>query len=274
MLTGHRVFRGAKREELMQQHLQSPIPSLSKWRRGLPAEIDRVIVKAMAKEPGQRFRSAGELANAYHEVVAPDDRTRKAFSVPSESPPSSLPPGSAGVRPLRPYAVARRDGQTSISRRRALTLIGTAGGAAVGIAAIAVFASQHVVGTPSGTANQAPTVGAAQGGNASAQGGHVLARAADVPLNSAKPFVFATSQNPGLLIHLPDNRFVAFDSTCTHTGCAVSYNPQHKLLECPCHGGVFDPARNAAVVAGPPPGPLTEIHVSLRPDGTVVEVGG
>ena len=299
MLTAHRVFRGTSREEIVQQHLQTPVPSISKWRSGLPSGIDGVIASAMAKEPAQRFRKPGALANAYHQAVAPDDTARKPFIIAAPSVPSSaappqqrerrqaLPPFPAPPPPLqRPSPAALRNEQKPISRRRALTIIGAGGGAAVAIAAVAVFASHYLVGTtsPTGTtsignpqanttsvgspqANKLPT----QGTKPPAQAGHVLANASEIPVNSAKTFPIPNSQNPGLLIHLPNNQFVAFDSTCTHAGCPVSYNPQDKLLECPCHGAVFDPARGAAVVAGPAPTPLTKIPITVNANGTITE---
>lgn len=273
-LTAHRVFRGANREEVIRQHLQAPVPSISKWRSGLPPQIDGVIARAMAKDPAQRFRHPGEFANAYHQIVAPNDTARKPFGIA----PLLAIPGDAVPAVARPVqsAAARRDGQTLISRRRMLTLVGAGGGAAIAIAAVAVFAGHYLVGTtsPAGNVNN-PTASSppAQGNQPTspAQGGHVLAHTSDIPLNSAKTFPLAGSQNPGVLIHLPSNQFVAFNSTCTHAGCPVSYNQQDKLLECPCHGATFDPARDAAVVQGPATTPLAKVTITVHADGTITQ---
>src|SRR6266576_5024873 len=85
MLTGHRVFRGKTQEEIIQQHLQAPIPSLTLWRSDLPIALDDVIARAMAKEPAQRFRQPGEVANAYHQIVAPHDTQRVPFFIAPSS---------------------------------------------------------------------------------------------------------------------------------------------------------------------------------------------
>jgi serine/threonine protein kinase len=275
VLTAHRVFRGATREEIVQQHLKTPVPSVSRWRSGLPQHVDSIIARAMAKDPAQRFQHPGALADAYHHVVAPGDKARKPFVIASPSPAQANPVVS---RPMQASSQPQRNGQTLVSRRRMLALVGSGAGAAVAIAAVAVFAGHYLVGTTSpsattGTSNPPAGNSPVQGNQPSppAAGGHVLAHTSDIPLNSAKTFPIANSQNPGLLIHLPNNQFVAFNSTCTHAGCPVNYNAQNKLLECPCHGAVFDPARNAAVVQGPATTPLAKIAISVRPDGTITQ---
>ena len=70
LLTGRDVFTGATRDDVAQQHLQSTIPPLRKWRPSLPTTLDRVVSQAMAKEPERRFQSPRELAAAYHAAVA------------------------------------------------------------------------------------------------------------------------------------------------------------------------------------------------------------
>jgi serine/threonine protein kinase len=289
MLTGHRVFRGKNRDEIAQMHLHAVVPSVNQWRSGLPSGIDGVIARAMAKEPAQRYRQPGALANAYHEVVAPNDKERQPLilTAPVASPPQASPQPNVG--PMQPSPVAQRNGQTPISRRRALTIIG-AGGGAVAIVAVAAFASRYLIGntSPSSTSTtiqSTPTTSQAATGNPPATQqatqatqpptttGRILAHTADIPLNSAKAIPNPNnpgSQNPVLLIHLINNQFVAYDSTCTHAGCAVNYSPQDKLLECPCHGAVFDPAKGAAVVSGPAPTPLTKINITVS-NGLITE---
>jgi eukaryotic-like serine/threonine-protein kinase len=285
MLTGHRVFRGKTPEEIFQQHLQAPIPPLGMWRSDLPPALDGVIALAMAKEPTQRFRQPGALANAYHDLVARGDGSRIPFSL---APMPSLAAGQQQVYPeqgvldgskSRPATAMtsptpRSPGRSrQVSRRRALTFIATGAGAAAALLAAAFFGRNYLAGTTSPTNSPSAPASAAQatGATTTSPGGKVLARASAVPTNSAKVFPISGQSNPGVLIHVPDGRFVAFDSTCTHAGCAVTYRSQDRLLACPCHGATFDPAKNAAVVQGPATTPLAALKISVNPDGTITQ---
>jgi cytochrome b6-f complex iron-sulfur subunit len=62
--------------------------------------------------------------------------------------------------------------------------------------------------------------------------------------------------------------FYAVSAICTHLGCITSWHPEHKLIECPCHGSKF--LSDGAKVAGPAPGPLPHFSISLTPDGDLL----
>jgi len=54
----------------------------------------------------------------------------------------------------------------------------------------------------------------------------------------------------------------------------VQFDQRTDVLVCPCHGAEFDPARGAAVIAGPAPSPLRSIPVAIdQARGTVVATG-
>jgi thiosulfate dehydrogenase [quinone] large subunit len=98
----------------------------------------------------------------------------------------------------------------------------------------------------------------------------VIAQVSKVPANSAADFTLPSNGDPGVLVHLDNGKFVAYDAACTHAGCPVSYNPNSKLLLCPCHGAAFDPAKDAAVVQGPAQTPLTSVPIHVdNTSGTI-----
>jgi Rieske Fe-S protein len=99
--------------------------------------------------------------------------------------------------------------------------------------------------------------------------GILLGNVSTVPANQAGFYTDPASGDPALLVHLPGDRFVAFDAVCTHAGCTVQYDPSQQLLVCPCHGAMFDPAQNARVVAGPADLPLTALKVKVLDNGDV-----
>ena len=72
------------------------------------------------------------------------------------------------------------------------------------------------------------------------------------------------------LLNTGESQVLAIDSTCTHLGCRVSWDPESETIRCPCHGGVFD--RFGAVLAGPPPAPLARYATRIEDDTVLVQL--
>lgn len=72
-LTGKPPYADVKGEiPKLMAHQQSPPPRASDVRPGLGGDVDRVIAKAMAKNPDDRYDTAGELAADLAAVLSPD----------------------------------------------------------------------------------------------------------------------------------------------------------------------------------------------------------
>jgi serine/threonine-protein kinase len=61
MLVGHVPFSAESPTMVMMKHLQEPVPSVLDERKDLPASIGRVIARAMAKLPANRYQNVAEL---------------------------------------------------------------------------------------------------------------------------------------------------------------------------------------------------------------------
>ncbi|RMD88865.1 MAG: Rieske (2Fe-2S) protein [Calditrichaeota bacterium] len=94
----------------------------------------------------------------------------------------------------------------------------------------------------------------------------VAAKVGELPLNSGKIFRFGSK--PGILIHTPNDEYVAFSAICTHLQCTVQYRPDFKHIWCACHNGHFD--LTGKNIAGPPPRPLEAYKVDIRGEDIVV----
>lgn len=124
--------------------------------------------------------------------------------------------------------------------------------------------------SPAPTASPGSSPPAASGkGGAIPAGAHKIGNISQLPANSAGVVQDPQSGDPAIIVRLPDSHVYAYDAVCTHAGCTVQYDPSQKLLLCPCHGGTFDPAHGAAVVAGPPPTPLSPIKMAIDAQGNI-----
>ncbi|MCL4262204.1 MAG: serine/threonine protein kinase [Anaerolineae bacterium] len=69
MLTGQRPYKGDTAMSIFLQHIQDPIPSLRDANPSLSPLYDEVILKALAKNPVDRYASAGEMARKFSALV-------------------------------------------------------------------------------------------------------------------------------------------------------------------------------------------------------------
>ncbi len=141
-----------------------------------------------------------------------------------------------------------------------------------GAAALSIFAVSYalrilgsgsdettVAGTDDGGAGAVTTPSTSSTSTATGR----IAQVSAIPKNSAMSFTIPSSGDAGVLVHLNNGQFVAYDALCTHAGCQVDYDPGSQLLQCPCHGAAFDPAKNAEVVNPPASTPLTSVKITV-----------
>ncbi len=64
LLTGRSMFSGASAVDMIMSHVSEPIPRLSSGGVLIPAELERVFRKMVAKEPGERFQTASDVISA------------------------------------------------------------------------------------------------------------------------------------------------------------------------------------------------------------------
>ncbi len=80
MVTGRVPFQGASAVAVMTQHLNSAPPAPRTLNATLPAAVEAVLLKVLAKNPDDRFGSVGEMAKAFRDAVA--GRGNPAISAP------------------------------------------------------------------------------------------------------------------------------------------------------------------------------------------------
>ncbi|OBA83641.1 serine/threonine protein kinase [Mycobacterium sp. 1164966.3] len=78
-LTGSPPYSAKSVERLIASHLMEPAPRPSQLRPGrVPAALDDVIAKGMAKNPLDRYLSCGDLADAAHDALTTSEQRQEA----------------------------------------------------------------------------------------------------------------------------------------------------------------------------------------------------
>ena len=188
-----------------------------------------------------------------------------------------MPPGegyaAVDIRPTARQGNAQQHMRTSAQRKlekRRSFLLGTitgisavAGLGVVGFVLNALFSNGQNAATQTNTPSTDSTQNGSTSTGTGTGSGAVIARVSAVARNTSRAFTIPSTGDPGVLIHLPNDQFVAYDATCTHAGCPVDYDPTSRHLICPCHGATYDPAQQAAVLDGPTSTPLTAVSIHV-----------
>ncbi|MFO0928654.1 MAG: protein kinase [Gemmataceae bacterium] len=99
LLTGQLPFSGGSTMDILLAHATEEVPAFSSLGAGVqvPAEIERVVMQCLAKDPAQRPQHARELADLYADALA----THKAQQMLATTPGPTSPSGQGGLRPPR-----------------------------------------------------------------------------------------------------------------------------------------------------------------------------
>ena len=164
-LTGRAPFEAADVRQMMGAHMFSPPPRPSIMRRGINRAFDDVVEKGMAKQPTDRYTSAGELAKAA--ATALSESSPAAVPIPSNPPSntrqfSAVDPNPARtvyqqprapIPPPAPPGRRSRFGPTQVALVAATIVMFTA---AIVLAAVLVF-GDHGGGSAPQTRLAVPT---------------------------------------------------------------------------------------------------------------------
>ena len=178
LLTGVVPFPGATHEDIMRGKRQNVVVPVDRLNDGVPVPVAEIIAKSLALDPGRRFQTAGELADALAatRLATPIPRLDSAATFPDGSRAdvptradlnpagpqtrvgnSSLPP-TATYAPLAstPVARPRPAARWGAARRACVALALVAGGAIAAVAGGAIVSATRPAGSEPVPAHRAP----------------------------------------------------------------------------------------------------------------------
>jgi serine/threonine protein kinase len=91
ILAGRLPFEDTSLGKLMRQHSEEMPPPIHTIREGVPREINKVINRALAKKPDERFPTVSDFAQDFAEKAQPLLRTRQFFNTTDQTETTPLP---------------------------------------------------------------------------------------------------------------------------------------------------------------------------------------
>jgi hypothetical protein len=193
-LTGGVVFPRGTEAAILYAHTSEPPPRISRRRRELPASLDDVFAKALAKEPNERPGSARELIDTI-------SRCLEAAGATALGPP---PAPIAALEAATAEPLVRVDAPPAPGRRWSLAMVAAAAvlGAAVALGAHAL-ATRHASGP--GVSVPAPLPGAGVLGSDLSQPGRTLDCRGRAPSPASPECTIAQVALPGRRLVVPED---------------------------------------------------------------------
>jgi serine/threonine protein kinase len=109
MLTGHVPFKGNTPLAVVVKQLEETLPSLHQTNPTIPLTVDKVVQKATAKRREDRFRTAGEMAQALRLAINssayPSETLLRSAPTVFEPQQSIVPPPLQGSQPSAGHAI-------------------------------------------------------------------------------------------------------------------------------------------------------------------------
>jgi serine/threonine protein kinase len=130
LLTGRTPFVGEGPGDVIAMHLRESPPAPSMISRGIPASIDALVLRCLAKDPAHRYSSGDEIASALRDIKS--SNVGAAASHSASRPTEHLHSRAARTTTLSAYAQERGSGAKILPNGRIWAVASSI--AAVGIA--------------------------------------------------------------------------------------------------------------------------------------------
>jgi hypothetical protein len=226
MLTGQPLFPLENVMAVLTAHMYKPPPPVTVRRHGLPAELDAVLGRALAKSPDDRYPSCGDFTAAFQRAASsgrsetlvaagvPHRRTEGEAAGPAPDGPSGVRAEPAATRPLAQPRPMEPPGRIDVGRGRKR-------GWRLAIAAAAAVAAAVVVFLALSQPGRAP-------GKPAAGTGHTAAGRAVLPPRwhtYDDPSGFAVGLPPGWTVASKATGEVQFRGTPGGFVLVVAWSP-------------------------------------------------
>jgi serine/threonine protein kinase len=103
LLTGRRLFAGASEGETVILVMSQAVPRPSEFRSNVPAELDRIVLRALERDPTLRYRTARDLASDLERLLTASGDAVPARDI-AEWMAHTFPEGAERIQGLRELA--------------------------------------------------------------------------------------------------------------------------------------------------------------------------